>query len=185
MTADLAVDPGFAEIPRGWRRDAAVTVGRSDRHRFERVLARHHAHLRRVAAGLLVDTQRLDDVLQEAYLKAYRGLPESFANEAHEAAWLHRVVYNACLDELRSRRRRHDTAELDADATPSGRDEHAGVAVAAALRGLDPADREVLLLVDLLGYDYDTVGAVLNVPRGTVASRLNKARTRFRTSLDA
>lgn len=185
MSADLAVDPGFADVPRGWRRDAPLEAGWSNRQRFESVLTRHHSRLRRAAAGVLVDTQRLDDVLQEAYIKAFRSLPERFANEAHEAAWLHRVVFHACLDELRRRRRHRDTAALDPDVTPSGRDEHVGVAVADALRGLDPADREVLLLVDLLGYDYDTAGAVLNVPRGTVASRLNKARARFRTSLDA
>jgi RNA polymerase sigma-70 factor (ECF subfamily) len=171
-------------VPRGRRRHERIAATGSDRRRFETLLTRHHSRLRRAAAGVLVDTQRLDDVLQEAYLKVFRSLPASFANEAHEAAWLHRVVYHTCLDELRSRRRRRDTHELDPEATASARDEHVGVAVAAALRGLAAPDREVLLLVDLLGYDYDTVAAVLNVPRGTVASRLNKARSRFRKALD-
>jgi RNA polymerase sigma-70 factor, ECF subfamily len=184
VSAEYAVEHGYA-VPRGWRRDVPLASGWSDRQRFESVLARHHARLRRVAAGVLVDTQRLDDVLQEAYLKAFRSLPESFANEAHEAAWLHRVVFHACLDELRSRKRRNETAGLDADAAATGRDEHIGVAVTAALRALDPADREVLLLVDLFGYDYETAADVLGVPRGTVASRLNKARDRFRRALDA
>ena len=182
MSAELAVDRTFGSVPRGWRRDEAVTAP-SDRRRLEQLLARHHAYLRRAAAGVLVDTDRLDDVLQEAYLKAFRSLPPSFANEAHEAAWLHRVVYHTCLDELRARRRRRDTAELDLDAPATG-DAHVGVAVAEALRALAPADREVLLLVDLLGYDYETAGDVLGVPRGTVASRLSSARARFRSSFD-
>jgi RNA polymerase sigma-70 factor (ECF subfamily) len=183
VTAELAVDRTFGSVPRGWRRDEAVEAP-SNRRRLEELLARHHSYLRRAAAGVLVDTQRLDDVLQEAYLKAFRNLPTSFANEAHEAAWLHRVVFHACLDELRSRRRRRDTAELDPNAAAAVDDAHVGVAVAEALRALAPADREVLLLVDLLGYDYDTAGEVLGVPRGTVASRLSAARTRFRSSFD-
>src|ERR1044071_2285547 len=86
-------------------RDAAAPSGRS---RFDDILRRHHAMLRRVAAGVLVETDSLDDVLQEAYLKAYRNLPRRFANEAHEASWLHRVVYRCCLDELRRRKRRRE-----------------------------------------------------------------------------
>jgi RNA polymerase sigma-70 factor (ECF subfamily) len=155
-----------------------------DRARFERLLDTHERRLRRFAAGIVTDRDRLDDVLQEAYLKAFQKLPAAFANEAHEAAWLHRVVFNTCLDELRSRGRRRDTAALDPELPTPSRDEHVGVAVAAALRALDPHDREVLLLVDLLGYDYETAADVLGVPRGTVASRLNKARSRFRQALD-
>jgi RNA polymerase sigma-70 factor, ECF subfamily len=184
VSAEFAVEQGYA-VPRGWRRDEPVAATGTQRQRFESLLARHHARLRRAAAGVLVDTQRLDDVLQEAYLKAFRKLPERFANEAHEAAWLHRVVFHACLDELRSRRRRRDTTALDPELPGPGHDEHVGVAVAGALRALEPVDREVLLLVDLLGHDYETAADVLGVPRGTVASRLSKARTRFREALDA
>ena len=173
----------FAAVPHGWRRDEPVAA-LPTRQRFEHLLARHHRMLRRAAAGVLVDTQRLDDVLQEAYIKAFRSLPTAFANEAHEATWLHRIVYRTCLDELRSRKRRRDTAELRHDTLEAPADDHAGLAVARALHLLTPADREVLLLVDLLGYDYETAGGVLQVPRGTVASRLNKARAAFRRTLD-
>src|ERR1051326_2866212 len=75
--------------------------------RFERLVQRHHAKLRRAAAGL-VEHDRVDDVLQDAYLKAYRRLPSRFANEAHEATWLYRVVFRCCLDELRRVRRRQE-----------------------------------------------------------------------------
>ena len=59
------------------------------------------------------------------------------------------------------------------------------VDVLDVLRTLQPSDRAVLLLVDLLGFDYEEAAEVLGIPRGTVASRLNAARTRFRTALDA
>jgi RNA polymerase sigma-70 factor, ECF subfamily len=180
VTAELAVPlPSAAS-----RRHDRPAPSQSDRHRFEDLLSRHSTRLRRAAAGLLVDTGRLDDVLQDAYLKAFRALPPHFANEAHEAAWLHRVVYRTCLDELRSRRRRRDTAELIDDAYAATASEHVGLEVKAALSRLTPADREVILLVDLLGYDYATTAAVLHVPTGTVGSRLNKARAAFRRALD-
>jgi RNA polymerase sigma-70 factor (ECF subfamily) len=153
------------------------------RRRFESIVRRHHGRLRRVAAGVLAGGDGLDDVLQEAYLKAFRNLPESFANEAHEAAWLYRVVYRTCLDELRRRRRRRESdAGLDALAAPE-EDAADALAVAAALRLLSPEDRAVLLLVDFAGFDYETAAATLCVPRGTVASRLNAARARFRKAL--
>jgi RNA polymerase sigma-70 factor, ECF subfamily len=179
VSAEFAVDLTFATLRRG----ETEAPTRSDRRRFEDMLSRHHARLRRAAAGVLVETGRLDDVLQEAYLKAFRSLPCHFANEAHEATWLHRIVFNTCLDELRSRGRRRDTAELRED-THSFADEHAGLEVTRALRALPPADREVILLVDLLGFDYEAAGVVLQIPRGTVASRLSKARAAFRRSLD-
>ena len=163
-------------------RQATAADSRSARRRFEDLLDRHHSMLRRVAAGVLSRPDSVDDVLQEAYLKAYRKLPARFESEAHEAAWIYRVVYNCCLDELKRRRRREEV-QLDVDAAPAA--EHDPVdplAVQTALRSLSPQDRAVLYLVDLVGFDYDDAGSVLGIPRGTVASRLNAARTRFRSA---
>jgi RNA polymerase sigma-70 factor (ECF subfamily) len=162
------------------RADASVGTAQPGRGRFEELLDRHHRRLRRVAAGVLAGGDGLDDVLQEAYLKAFRKLPTHFANEAHEAAWLYRIVYRTCLDELRRRRRRRESdAPLDVLPAPE-QDAAGGLAITAAIRGLSPDERAVLFLVDFAGFDYETVAAALGVPRGTVASRLNAARRRFR-----
>ena len=158
----------------------------SGRRRFDDLLRRHHGMLRRVASGVLLDADALDDVLQEAYLKAYRNLPRQFANEAHEAAWLSRIVYRCCLDELRRRKRRREQASDAVDAAPAPEvDTLTSLAITRALAQLDPGDRLVLLLVDLAGFDYDGAATVLRVPRGTAASRLHAARRRFRELLDA
>src|SRR4030088_1458944 len=97
-----------------FRRDESRLGPPSDRDRFEQILERQHRKLRRVVVGILGDPNRVDDVLQEAYLKAYARLPRRFANEAHEATWLYRVVYRCCLDELRrvKRTREHLRAEI-------------------------------------------------------------------------
>src|SRR6478609_1323444 len=159
--------------------DLAVRVAApDDRARFEKLLDRHHRRLRRFAAGIIADRDRVDDVLQEAYLKAYRKLPPRFANEKHEAAWLYRVVYRCCLDELR-RARRPVAAE-------SGRpveDADRRISLDRALRALRPSDRAVIYLVGVVGLEQDAAAGVLGIPRGTLSWRLSVARKRFRALL--
>lgn len=155
----------------------------SDRARFEQMLSRHHRKLRRVVAGVVADPDRVDDVLQEAYYKAYRKLPRSFANDAHEATWLYRVTYRCCLDELRSRKRRRESASAEVHLSVVPAEGQSRVEVEDALRALRPADRAVLMLVGVLDFDYETAAAVLGVPRGTLAWQLNRARARFRAAL--
>ncbi len=168
MSVDLAVD-------------GPLMRARSNEPRFEDIVRRHHAKLRRLAAGILVDASSVDDVLQDSYVKAYRSLPARFANEAHEAAWLHRIVYRTCIDELRSRRRRRDEALVDAPAAQL--DGAAALDVRRALRALAPEDRGIVLLVDLIGLDYEAAARIVDVPRGTLAWRLSVARGRFRSVL--
>jgi RNA polymerase sigma-70 factor (ECF subfamily) len=155
----------------------------SKRRRFETLLERHESRLRRVAFGVLGDPNRVDDVLQEAMLKAYRALPTSFESDGHEAAWLYRIVHRCCLNELRARSRRRESAGV-ADGAVAATDDAtlASLAVAAALAELPPDARAVVLLVDLIGLDYETAGAALRIPRGTVASRLNAARSLLRAA---
>jgi RNA polymerase sigma-70 factor, ECF subfamily len=170
----------------GIRRDAlhaarAAREALSPRRRFENLLDRHEARLRRVAFGMLGDAHRVDDVLQEAFLKAYRSLPDRFENERLEAAWLYRIVHRCCLDELRTRTRRREVTGVIELAVDD--DQDASLVVAGALAQLSVQLRAVILLVDLIGLDYDTAALVLRVPRGTVASRLNVARARLREVL--
>jgi RNA polymerase sigma-70 factor, ECF subfamily len=149
--------------------------------RFEMLLERHESRLRRVAYGMLGDPGRVDDVLQEALLKAYRKLPVRFETPQHEAAWLYRIVHRCCLNELRTRRRRRETSGLpDAPAGETTETTLASIAVATALAELAPDARAVVLLVDLIGLDYETAAGALGIPRGTVASRLSAARATLR-----
>lgn len=72
--------------------------------RFEDRVDRHERRLRRVIVGMLGDANRVDDVLQEAFLRAYRGLPARFESEQSEAAWLYRIVHRVCLNAARPER---------------------------------------------------------------------------------
>jgi RNA polymerase sigma-70 factor (ECF subfamily) len=152
-----------------------------------KVIRHYDADLRALAYRLLGDRDRMDDVLQDAYVKAIRAFPR-FRGESTLATWLYRIVYNACLDELDKSRRvrvlplehagdRPDPGPLVAEAVP------ARTALAEALATLAPPDRAAVLLVDAQGFDYESAGEVLGVPAGTIASRLNRARRVLRRAL--
>ena len=129
----------------------------------------------------------MEDVLQEAYLRAFRALPR-FRGDSGVGTWLYRIVYNAALDELRSSRRRFELSlrqlEFESEAVPDPAEVvPAQRAIAHALMRLSPEDRAVVVLVDGQGLRYDEAARVLGVPPGTVASRLNRARSALRRGL--
>lgn len=130
-----------------------------------------------------------DDATQEALLAVVRGLA-AFDGRSAFATWTHRVATNACLDELRRRTRRPTPwAEPDdgAVARPAGSSSHPGVAdtvavrldLDAALHQLAPEVRAAVVLRDLCGYDYAAIAEILDIPPGTVRSRISRGRARL------
>ena len=154
---------------------------RGDAHAFALLVGEHGERHRRLAFRLLGDRDRMDDALQEAYVRAFRALPR-FAGDAALGTWLYRIVYNACLDELRRGRRRREVV-LDDAAAAREDDVDARLDLAAALAALPVDLRAVVLLVDAEGLSYDEAAEVLGVPAGTIGSRLNRARAELRTAL--
>jgi RNA polymerase sigma-70 factor (ECF subfamily) len=140
-----------------------------------------HSH-RRLAFRLLGDRQRMDDALQEAYVRAFRALP-GFGGRAAFATWLYRIVYNACLDELRCGRARREVPleKWRGGVAADGVDERLDLEAALAALPLDL--RAVVLLVDAEGLSYDEAAEVIGVPAGTIGSRLNRARDALRAAL--
>jgi RNA polymerase sigma-70 factor (ECF subfamily) len=152
---------------------------------FASLVELHDQSLRRLAFRLLGDLDAMDDVLQEAYVKAFRSLPR-FRGGSTLGTWLYRIVYNACLDELR-RVRASRTVPLELEAVGEASDPAVAVVgdseLGDALASLPPEQRAVVLLVDAEGFDYRAAADVLGVEVGTVASRLNRARTTLRRAL--
>lgn len=167
---------------------AVLERARAGDHRAFRDLVRHHdVGLRVLAYRLLADRARMDDVLQEAYVKAFRGLA-SFKGEASVRTWMYRITYNACVDELRRHARQVDVAMKTLTERPSGAPDPGDRAVlrsglAAALALLPPDQRAAVLLVDAEGFDYAAAARVLGVAEGTVASRVSRARSTLRRAL--
>jgi RNA polymerase sigma-70 factor (ECF subfamily) len=158
-----------------------------DQEAFAALVHVYDRRLRGLAYRILGDPDRMDDALQEVYVRAFRALPR-FRGDARLSTWLFRITYNACLDEL-ARARKVAYLPLDelagqASAAPEP-DEALGVRgeLEAALAALSPEERAVVLLVDGEGFDYSEASEILGIPVGTVASRLNRARTTLRGSL--
>ncbi len=158
---------------------------RGDTDAFAALLAAFDESHRRLVFRLLGDRERMDDVLQEAYVNAYRGLPR-FAGRSAIGTWLYRIVYNACLDELRRAGRRR---EVPLDEWREGEGERMEAVaqrldLEAALAALPVELRAVVLLIDAEGLTYHEAADVLGLAPGTIASRLNRARGSLRESLE-
>jgi RNA polymerase sigma-70 factor, ECF subfamily len=160
---------------------------RGDQEAFAAVIHHYDPGLRALAYRLLGDRDRMDDALQEAYVKAFRALPR-FRGDSKLGTWLYRIAYNACLDELgRSRRvvqlpldehrEQPGTAPDPGDVAAQRRD------LATALAALPAEERAAVVLVDAQGFDYREAARVLGVPEGTIGSRLSRARAALRRSL--
>jgi RNA polymerase sigma-70 factor, ECF subfamily len=140
-----------------------------------------------------------EDLVQETYLKAHKNC-ESFEGN-HLRAWLNRILSNTFVNVYHSRRRRPEVLGLQSydswlDAGPAevtsgiGRDPADAVVAAspdealkAALTALPPRYRRVVLLADVEGYSYKEIAAIVQVPIGTVMSRLSRGRRALRDAL--
>jgi RNA polymerase sigma-70 factor (ECF subfamily) len=147
----------------------------------------HDRGLRALAYRLTGDRDLMDDVLQEAYLRAFRALPSLRGRDA-VGSWLYRIVYNASMDHLRRRQRTPSVPLEDVPERPDPRPDPGEVAagrrdLAAALDALPPHMRAAVLLVDAEGLSYEEAGAIIGVPPGTVGSRLSRARAVLRRAL--
>ncbi len=166
--------------------DAALVTAaqRGDRNALDQLLRRHydriHAVCRRIAGG----TRDADDACQEALIKITRSLPR-FDGRSAFGTWAYRIATNAALDELRKRDRRPALHAVDddahhepVDAASSGRIERVSdrLLLDDALAGLSDDLRTVLVLRDVTDLDYGEIANALDIPLGTVKSRIARAR---------
>lgn len=163
--------------------DSIDTAAPLDAQSFGEFIRVHDKQLRGVAWAVVRHQQQTDDVMQAAYEKAFRALP-GFDGRSSLSTWLHSIVYRTALDHVRyeGRRRHEDVDNLrnisrgadDAASAGLGR-----VEVEAIMDQLDPSDRATLMLVAGWGYSYDDAAEILGEARGTVASRVSRARARL------
>jgi RNA polymerase sigma-70 factor, ECF subfamily len=160
-----------------------------DHEAFATVVRIYERRLRGIAYRVLGDRARMDDALQEAYVRAFRALPR-FRGDARVGTWLFRITYNACLDEL-AKTRKTTHVPLDELVEQASEDPElensldARRELTSAFATLSCDERAAVFLVDVEGFDYAAASKVLGVPVGTVASRLNRARKTLRTALQA
>lgn len=153
---------------------------------FGRLVERHQTRVYAVCLRILADPEEARDTSQEAFVTAFRKLSQ-FRGDAAFTTWLHRIAVNACYDALRRAKRRPmlHTAEPSGDdrerepgtPSPDPADEIAGtVDVARALAGIPEDYRIAVVLADVEDLPYEEIARVLEVPVGTVKSRVHRGR---------
>jgi RNA polymerase sigma-70 factor, ECF subfamily len=173
--------PGLRERPLTRRSKVreAVLVRAAQRGSEEAVaelFARHWDDARRAALLVTGDRAAAEDIAQEAFLAALRALPR-FDLRRPLRPWLHRIVVNRAIDFARARTLRAEVA-ADAAGDPAAPPDRGGPAidedVAAALGRLDVEQRAVIVLRYLLDFTPGEIAALLELPRGTVNSRMRR-----------
>ncbi len=170
--------------------DQLVTAARAgDRDALDRLLRRHHDRIWAICRRLAGNEADALDATQEALIAVATRL-DRFDGRSRFTTWLYRVTTNACLDELR-RRSRRPVPGLDAglfERPAAGTPDDAQVVdrldVDAALGALPEEFRVAVVLRDLCDLDYAQIADVLEIPPGTVRSRIARARGALADLLD-
>jgi RNA polymerase sigma-70 factor (ECF subfamily) len=160
--------------------DLPAAACRGDAAAFGALIREYDRDLRGVAWSVVRSADRLDDVMQTAYEKAFRSIA-SFDGRSTLKTWLYSVVYRTALDDLRyeGRRAHQDLDSIRDVAAPGDQSADAALAkveLAAAMNSLRPEQRAALMLTAGLGFSFDEAAEILGESRGTVASRVSRAR---------
>lgn len=160
---------------------------------FEELVRRHQDKVYGLAARFVGKSAEAEDIVQEVFLRAYRGL-DRFKGEAKLSTWLYRVAYNLCIDWQRShRRRRRGAASLDqagevaddrVDVVRDLVDKEERARVRKAVDALDERYRSVVVLLYYQKHSYEEIAAMMDVPLKTVETRLYRARKLIRRRLE-
>jgi len=164
---------------------------------YRELVERYQQRVFAVAMGLMGNADDAEEVVQEAFFKAYRNL-KGFRKESSFYTWLYRIVYNLALDEKRRKYRHVESTVgemLDVNESDNAimghvrgpEEEHyRGVLrrqIAAAIEKLSPEHRMVILLREVEGLSYAEMSNVVGCSKGTVMSRLHHARKRLQKML--
>jgi RNA polymerase sigma-70 factor (ECF subfamily) len=165
--------------------------------RFETEVLPHLDAAYNLARWLLRDEHAAEDVVQDAYIRAFQYFDSFRGGDARP--WLLGIVRNACYTRFQQKTRTPQTANLDDDPemyvpmvdargqvqTPETMldQKQLGAQISAAIAGLPMAFREVLILREIEEMSYDDIASIMQIPTGTVMSRLSRARAMLKEQL--
>ena len=167
--------------------DLIVQAQQGDKHAFGELVRRHREGVVNVVYRLCGDAHLAEDAAQEAFIRAWQHLP-GYRPRAPFRHWVVRIATHSALDVLRRQQETVDVDEIALASPDNGPEdtvegEERGERVRQAVLALSPASRAVLVLREYEGLSYREIANVLDIPVGTVMSRLNYARSRLREAL--
>jgi RNA polymerase sigma-70 factor, ECF subfamily len=164
--------------------EAAQRVRSGDTAAFGQIVDATSGRLVRLAARMLGNIVDAEDVVQEAYVKAYRALTTGeFDGRANVSTWLYRIVTNQAIDAMRGRARRPkptDTADESTSDLASAEQKMALAELADFMSELPPDQRATLVLKAVEGMTSPEIAEVLQCSEGAVEQRLVRARAALR-----
>ena len=163
---------------------------RGDADAFEQLVAAYRNQVFRLALRMCGNEADADEVAQEAFLSAWKGLP-NFRGESRFSTWLYQLTTHAAIDLMRREKRQAAAEDIDgitaADdgLSPQQQVERAETRreVRSALMQLPEEYRQVLVLRFMQELSYEEIGQTLKLPAGTVKSRLNRAKAQLKEIL--
>lgn len=178
--------------------DIITLCKQGDRNAFNELIMMYQKQVFNIAYGMLSDYEDASDAAQEVFVKVYKSIA-SFRGQSSFNTWLYRICSNVCNDMLRKRQRRGISVSLEAEedemgsaaelvSDAPGPEEKLAMserqkAVRDAINSLSQEFREIIIYSDLQQLSYDEVAEILKCPKGTVKSRLNRARNALRKKL--
>jgi RNA polymerase sigma-70 factor, ECF subfamily len=197
--ADAASKPHDATSARQHDRNLIARAAEGDIRAFEELVQRHQRRANTVAYGILRNAEDAREVTQDAFLRVHRHLKD-FEGGASFSTWLYRIVYNLSIDLIR-RRSPGRAVEFEDHTDLSGapdewlpgrteRDPFAALdrarlveAMQRCLDELPPHHRTVIVLREVEGMSYEEIAEAMEVPKGTIMSRLFHARRKMQRML--
>lgn len=165
-------------------------VRAGDTRAFEQIVKRYEAQVAGTVIGMLGKTEAADDVGQEVFIRFYKSI-HRFRGDSSLGTYLTRTAINLSLNELKRRKRRQflfkrtEPEELNLATNPDetvAKKERTEL-VQTAIQKLEPKFRSVVVLRLIEGYSTEETAAILDIPMGTVLSRLARAQKKLKTFL--
>jgi RNA polymerase sigma-70 factor (ECF subfamily) len=165
-------------------------AAKGDGAAFHALVDRHAPELFRLAVSLSARHADAEDVVQETFIGAYQGL-RRFDGRASVKTWLKRILMRQAARAWNKSKRGRNMLSIEAvDALPPRRENRSATAlvdgrvdVGAVIKTLAPEHREVIVMREFEQMSYSEIAEVLELPIGTVESRLHRARAELRTKL--
>ncbi|MBG7609311.1 MAG: sigma-70 family RNA polymerase sigma factor [Anaerolineae bacterium] len=167
--------------------ELVINAQQGDRNAFGELVRRHRAGVINLIYRLYGDSQLAEDAAQDAFVRAWQHLNQ-FKPKAAFRSWLYRIAANAAIDMLRQEK---ESLDIDTIQVPSRAMKPEAVLetaerstkIQSAVLALPHASRVVLVLREYQGLSYRQISETLEIPLGTVMSRLNYARSLLRSEL--